>query len=297
MPGGDFDALIAFGNHLTYKDGQTNTVSLSLSHGGSMELIEPINQTGGYLELAKVISGKSILSGKVKAGKTGTGMTMLEGITGLGGAIDRLPSNEFSVTNFRLAPFDLSAPSATDAALLAFPDTLIALPDPALARMTNEGYRILTWNGLGFDFDILAEESCAAELCGECALGHVDMMFQVFCTLGYPIGLEKAAQGMGLPGKPAGMSGAKAPKLWAEGHFNEVLSYVAQDVRIALEIAQACERRRRLEWITRKGTRSSMPLPAGWITVKQALLLPEPDTSWMSSPIPRRDFIAWLRAI
>jgi RNase_H superfamily len=165
-----------------------------------------------------------------------------------------------------------------------------------LARMAGEGYRILTWNGLGFDFDILAEESCAAELCRECALDHVDMMFQAFCTLGYPIGLEKAAQGMGLPGKPAGMSGAKAPRLWAEGCFEEVLSYVAQDVRIALEVAQACEKRRRLEWITRKGTRSLMPLTAGWTTVKQALCLPVPDTSWMSAPIPRKDFIAWLEA-
>ena len=166
-----------------------------------------------------------------------------------------------------------------------------------LSRMAADGYRILTWNGLGFDFDILAEESGAAASCKECALGHVDMMFHVFCSLGYPIALDKAAQGMGLPGKPPGMSGLKAPKLWAEGHFKEVLEYAAQDVRIAMQIAQACEQRRRLEWITRKGTKSSMPLTNGWLTVKEALLLPEPDTSWMSTPLPRRDFTAWLAAI
>jgi hypothetical protein len=45
----------------------------------------------------------------------------------------------------------------------------------------------------------------------------VDMMFHVFCSLGYPVALDKAAQGMGLPGKPPGMSGFKAPKLWAQG--------------------------------------------------------------------------------
>ncbi len=28
-----------------------------------------------------------------------------------------------------------------------------------LCKMAGEGYTILTWNGLGFDFDILAEES------------------------------------------------------------------------------------------------------------------------------------------
>lgn len=165
-----------------------------------------------------------------------------------------------------------------------------------LSKMAAAGYRILTWNGLAFDFDILAEESGAAAICGECALGHVDLMFHAFCSLGYPIGLDKAAQGMGLPGKPAGMSGAQAPQLWAQGRFPEVLEYVAQDVRTTMRIAQACEQRRRLEWITRKGTKSSMPLPNGWLSVREALRLPTPDTSWMSAPMSRRDFTAWLPA-
>src|SRR5208337_2434610 len=52
-----------------------------------------------------------------------------------------------------------------------------------LSKMAADGFTILTWNGLGFDFDILAEESGAAAECGECALGHVDMMFQVLCSL------------------------------------------------------------------------------------------------------------------
>jgi len=166
-----------------------------------------------------------------------------------------------------------------------------------LSRMAANGYRILTWNGLGFDFDILAEESGAAASCKESALGHVDMMFHVFCSLGYPVSLDKAAQGMGLPGKPPGMSGFKAPKLWAQGHFKEVLEYVGQDVRTAMQIAQACEQCRKFEWITRKGTKNSMPLTKGWLTVREALLLSEPDTSWMSTPLPRRDFISWLGAI
>jgi len=82
-----------------------------------------------------------------------------------------------------------------------------------LSKMAGDGYKILTWNGLQFDFDILAEESGAAASCKACALGHIDMMFHIFCSLGYPIGLEKAAQGMGLPGKPPGMSGHLAPRL------------------------------------------------------------------------------------
>ena len=163
-----------------------------------------------------------------------------------------------------------------------------------LFRMAAKGFTVLTWNGLAFDFDILAEESGAAASCQQTALGHVDMMFHVFCSQGYPIGLDKVAQGMGLPGKPAGMSGIKAPELWAKGQFQEVLDYVAQDVRTTMQIARACERRRRLEWITRKGAKSSLPLADGWLTVQDAMRLPEPDTSWMSNPLSRREFTAWL---
>jgi hypothetical protein len=166
-----------------------------------------------------------------------------------------------------------------------------------LTERASEGYKILTWNGLGFDFDVLAEESRMVEECKECALGHVDMMFQAFCLLGFPIGLDKAAQGMGVPGKPHGMSGAKAPVLWAEGRFDEVLSYVAQDVRIAMGIAETSLRRGRLNWIKRSGGTGALPLPGGWMTVRAALKLPSPDTSWMSSPIPRSDFAGWLRSV
>jgi hypothetical protein len=165
-----------------------------------------------------------------------------------------------------------------------------------LCRRAAEGCTILTWNGLGFDFDVLAEESAAPDVCRECALGHVDMMFHVFCTLGYPVGLDRAAQGLGLPGKPAGMTGLKAPALWAEGHFEEVLDYVAQDVRTAMQIARTCEKARRFQWVTRKGRTNSMPLNFGWLTVREALQLPEPDTSWMSTPLSRGDFVGWLSA-
>jgi hypothetical protein len=43
------------------------------------------------------------------------------------------------------------------------------------------------------------------------------------------------------------MSGIKAPRLWAQGHFKEVLEYVAQDVRTAMQLAQTCEQRRTFE--------------------------------------------------
>ena len=163
-----------------------------------------------------------------------------------------------------------------------------------LVQMAADGFTVLSWNGLGFDFDVLAEESAAAGLCHECALGHVDMMFHIVCSLGYPVALDNGAQGMGLPGKPPGMTGFMAPKIWAQGRHQEVLDYVSQDVRIAMQIAQLSEQRRRFQWITRKGTTSTMPLPKGWLTIREALALPEPDTSWMSQPLKRRDFMCWM---
>jgi hypothetical protein len=165
-----------------------------------------------------------------------------------------------------------------------------------LVAKVAEGYTIVTWNGLGFDFDVLAEESGSADSCRELALGHVDMMFHVFCEKGFPVSLEKAALAMGIAGKLGGLSGWQAPKLWAAGDHQKVLDYVAQDVRVAWQLAQAAETKQAFSWKTQKGTVSSFPLKRGWLAVRDAMQLAEPDTSWMSNPIPRAQFIGWLTA-
>lgn len=167
-----------------------------------------------------------------------------------------------------------------------------------LVGMNDTGYTILSWNGLGFDFDILAEESGLLEECRVLALGHVDMMYQVFCERGHRLGLQAAARGMGLEGKSAGITGAEAPRLWAAGDHQRVLDYNAQDVRTTLELARKCEEQGFLQWITASGVPSRSPIsltPAGWLTVHQAWLLPEPDTSWMDHPEPRSKFTGWLQ--
>jgi hypothetical protein len=172
-------------------------------------------------------------------------------------------------------------------------DDLRALVD-YLRIMASQGCTILTWNGASFDFDVLAEESESLEDCRAFVRDHVDMMFHIVCRLGYPISLDKVAQGLGLPGKAGGMSGGEAPKLWAEGKHDQVLEYVAQDVRLALQIAAVCEKRKRIAWITQRGMAKSEPLPGGWLTVREALKLPLPDTSWMNTPLRREDCLAWL---
>lgn len=163
-----------------------------------------------------------------------------------------------------------------------------------LVTASSSGYKILTWNGLGFDFDILSEESGMHAECKRLALHHIDMMFHIFCLKGYPLGLDKAAKGMGLAGKPPGMTGDMAPKLWKEGRYQEVLDYLRGDVSTTLDLATAIDRQRTLRWLSSRGKPQSLPFPSGWLTVQEALQLPLPDTSWMSNPWPRSKFTKWL---
>ncbi len=98
-------------------------------------------------------------------------------------------------------------------------------------------------------------------------------------------------RGMGLAGKVKGMTGELAPVLWAQGKREEVLAYVAQDVRTTLELAQVCESRGELRWVARSGRLRSMALGDGWLTVREALSVPENPTivTRRSPPITMRD--------
>lgn len=169
-----------------------------------------------------------------------------------------------------------------------------------LLGMRSLGFRVLTWNGLGFDFNILAEE-CADLQCErhliDLALDHTDLAFAMFCEKGFMIGLDLAAKGMGLLGKIEGMHGSLAPQLWKQGRKaqEEVLRYVAQDVRTTAELCQCIEERKNLRWVSPSSRR-----PSHWRlsgdripTVREALNLPAPDTSWMSNPWPRSKFYSW----
>ena len=163
-----------------------------------------------------------------------------------------------------------------------------------LANQVRQGYAVVTWNGVDFDFDILAEESGMLGECQRLARDHVDMMFHVVCQLGFGVSLDSAARGMGLSGKHSGLSGAVIPQLWAEGRRQEVLEYVSQDVRMTLELAETCETCRHLRWVTRGGSRREMPLPVGWRSVNSASKLPDPRCTWMGSQWSRKAFTAWL---
>lgn len=166
----------------------------------------------------------------------------------------------------------------------------------ALEQYVEEGYTIATWNGLAFDFDVLAEEAADPELgarIAKLATGehHVDLMFHFLCVKGFRCGLAKALEGMELEGKTDGMSGAAAPQLWADGERDKVLEYVGQDARIQRLLVEKTAADRRLYWITGKGKLSHAVMGEPR-TPREALRLPEPDTAWMDNP-PARKWSYW----
>ncbi len=162
-----------------------------------------------------------------------------------------------------------------------------------LLEQTAAGYTVLTHNGLGFDFDILAEETGRVVDCSAIALDHVDTMFHFFCHKGFAVSLKAVSQALGIA-KTEEEGGAIAPVLWQRGEHERVLRYVANDCHMALEIAVASERQGRLKWVTKKGVTSELPLKDGWLKVKDAMRLNIPDSSWMDNPWPREKFMGWL---
>lgn len=172
-----------------------------------------------------------------------------------------------------------------------------------LSMRQSEGYKVVTWNGLSFDFDVLAEE-CGNYLSMRTkiinlALNHIDIAFAMFCDKGFMCGLSAAAKGMGLAGKTEGMSGKMAPIMWAEDREQQdkVLEYVVQDAKVTAMVYDTILLTRHLSWISRSERLNRWWALSGGrddiLTVREALKLPEPDTSWMSNPWKRSKFSGW----
>lgn len=177
------------------------------------------------------------------------------------------------------------------------------------------GYTILTWNGLGFDFDVFQESMKPdhfQSIMNVALFFHVDMMFQFLCMKGYPLGLEAASKGMGFSGKAGGLKGDLAPLLWMEdtallsySKFPElseksavdrrqmVLTYVAKDVGMTLQVARAVEKEGCVRWISQRGKEMSVSFPQGLLVVADALEISLPNTAWMDVPMTRERFYGW----
>ncbi len=138
------------------------------------------------------------------------------------------------------------------------------------------------------------------------AMDHIDLMLMVTFTRGHYLGLQAALQGAGMAGKLKqvqlsdgqwieNMDGSQAPVLWQQGEQEAVLSYLEQDVRQQLALAQFVLENRELRWTSRRGKPQRVPFEK-LLTVRECIALPEPDTSWMSDPPSREQFTAWMSA-
>ena len=165
-------------------------------------------------------------------------------------------------------------------------------------------HAILSWNGTGFDFQVLAQESGLPSTCAMLALAHYDFMLEVTFRKGHYLGLDKALAGAGIEGKLHNvtlkdgtpiedMGGAKAPAMWAAGEYDAVLAYLRRDVESLIELAEWVEKERRIRWTSNKGKHNMVGVPS-FTPVEDLFVLPEPDTSWMTSAPTRRQFVEWM---
>lgn len=172
-----------------------------------------------------------------------------------------------------------------------------------LQDLVQQGYTLVTWNGCGFDFPVLADESGLVAECGELALAHVDLMLLVTFNKGWFLSLDKALKGAGLQGKVAGVTlrdgtvltgvGPQAPALWARGETEVVLRYLQQDVEQTVKLAETALAKRSIRWTSERGTPQSVTVNK-LLSVRDCFRLPKPDTSWMASPPSRAQFVSWI---
>lgn len=154
--------------------------------------------------------------------------------------------------------------------------------------------KVCAWNGLGFDLKWIGHAAEDLERAARVALASYDPMFQFFNQRGFPVGLGKVGDAMGIEQTKL-MNGADAPGAWRDGRYDEVKEYVMGDSQITNQIVAEIERRGEISWITARGMARSEPMPR-LKTVAEVLEDPEPDQSWMDTPMPRSKFHSWIPA-
>lgn len=164
-----------------------------------------------------------------------------------------------------------------------------------LEQLDREGYALTTWNGTGFDFQLLYRMTLDPVLKAIC-WRHIDPCFQMLCMRGFPVGLEAAAVEVG--GRSKEENGISAPILWAEGNYERVIRYVKGDViRLETVVREVCKSGG-LRWRTKAGALRFQPF-SHLYTVRECMQMPMPDTSWMTpdpdrGPITRPGTMGWM---
>jgi hypothetical protein len=161
-----------------------------------------------------------------------------------------------------------------------------------LKTMQDKGYYICAWNGLGFDIRWIGCNADNLKLASEIALKLYDPMFQFFNQRGFPVSLASVAQALGIKQSKL-MTGEDAPKQWHAGNYRKVMDYVLGDSQITNLIVKEIIEKKHIAWISQRGDRKTEAI-SRLKTVEEILIEPEPDQSWMNTPMPRKKFYQWL---
>jgi RNase_H superfamily len=162
-----------------------------------------------------------------------------------------------------------------------------------LEEMQQKGFMVCAWNGVSFDLQWIGHQADDMALAARIALKSYDPMFQFFNQAGFPVGLAKVAQAMGIPQEKL-MDGADAPKEWRAGNCQQVMDYCLGDCQMTNLIIRAIIEARQVQWVTARGYVSSKPM-ARLKTVEEVIRDPGPDQSWMDTPIPKHKFYQWVQ--
>jgi hypothetical protein len=161
-----------------------------------------------------------------------------------------------------------------------------------LRSLQSQGHRLCAWNGASFDLRWIGFAADDLRAAREVALDLYDPMLQFFNRTGFPVGLDAVAQGMDPQLKKL-LKSEEAPRLWSQGQHDKVIEYVCSDAEITVKLVERIEQTRAVRWVTRRGDVRSERI-GELLRVRQVLAQPEPDQSWMGSPIRRAKFVAWM---
>tara|TARA_Y100000385_G_C13003559_1_gene598354 strand:- start:114 stop:803 length:690 start_codon:yes stop_codon:yes gene_type:complete len=169
-------------------------------------------------------------------------------------------------------------------------------------RYNEDKVRIVSWNGVKFDFYLLANQpgtnDIEKEYCKFLAKKHTDIAFAFLAERGYMISLSSAI------GRPHELDPKDIPALWACGAPETkslVYNYLEDQSDTILNILHNIENNKRLNYINSKGNKQEWkPVmhKDKLLSVRNAMMLDEPDTSYMPDDLKntfKRDkFITWL---
>ncbi len=162
-----------------------------------------------------------------------------------------------------------------------------------LDEMQQKEFMVCAWNGLSFDLKWIGHQANDMALAARVALKSYDPMFQFFNQAGFPVGLAKVAQAMDISQEKL-MDGADAPKEWCAGNCQKVIDYCLGDCQMTNLIVLAVQKVRQIRWVTGGGYISSKPMPR-FKPVEEVIQDPDPDQSWMDTPIPKVKFYEWVQ--